>query len=348
MSTIFRYPKELKGEELDELLSRGWFRMQQSIFTCRYLFQEGLLSTAVWLRLPLKGYTFSKSLRYLLSKNGRTFSVEIKPFEHTAEKELLYQHYKNNFKGRLSNSLYESLGLDRDIMIFRSWQVEIRDGDKLIGFNIFDKGAQSIQGICMVYDFDYAKYSLGLYSMLLVVQHAISLGLEYFYPGYIAPGRSVFEYKLRTKGTEFFDPNTKLWYPIEVLNREELPSAVMYRQLEALSQALDIQQIDHDTYIYPPYQVVASDSRLVGFFAAPIFLDCYYYYPLKERVLVHYHPVEKNFQVGRFFPVRDLEDRFFYDVEGPTKQFYLLMRTLNDVFVSESIDEICDHIGSLC
>ena len=322
--------------------------MQQSVFTCRYLFQEGLLSTAVWLRLPLHGYKFSKSLRYLLNRNGRKFSIEIKPYQHSTEHEVLYQLYKSNFKGRLSNSLYESLGLDRDITIFTSWQVEIRDEGRLIGLNIFDKGFKALQGICIVFDHGYAKYSIGLYSMLLVVRYAQECGLDYFYPGYIAPGRPVFEYKLRTKGTEFYDPECDRWLPIAQLDRESLPSAVMIRKLQELSKELNRQQIDHDMYIYPPYQVVAADTRLVGFFAAPIFLDCYYFYPLKERILVHYHPLEKTFMVGRFFPVRDLEDRFFHDEKGPLKQFYLLMRTIDEVFESASIEETCLHIGALC
>ena len=348
MSTIFHYPEYLSGEELDDYLARGWFRMQQAIFTCRYLFQEGMLSTAVWLRLPLPTYKFSKSLRKLMRKNYAEFEVVVGPAIIDTEKELLFARYKDNFKGMLSDSLYHSLGLGRENIIYSSMQTEVRKEGKLVAFSIFDCGDEAIQSVSGIYDPDFSKHSLGLFTMLLEVEYAKDHQYEYFYPGYIAPGRPVFEYKLRTKGCEFFDPETNAWFPIEQLEREELPSSQMDLALNFLMDELAELHVDFEKYIYPPHQVIASNPRRAHFFSAPIFLDCFYFYPLKERVLVEYEPKTEKYRVGRYFPFRDLEDRFFSEKTGLNKQFFLLMRVLDDVYETYDATEAAEYIASLC
>lgn len=348
MSTVFHYPEYLSGEELDDYLARGWFRMQQAIFTCRYLFQEGMLSTAVWLRLPLQSYRFTKSLRKLLNKNSRVFDISIGPAVIDAEKELLFARYKANFQGNLSESLYHSLGLGRENIIYSSMQTEIRKDGRLVAFSIFDCGDEAIQSVSGIYDPEFSKYSLGLCTMLLEIEYAQQHEYRYFYPGYIAPGRPVFEYKLRTKGSEFYDPEQGIWYDIDLLDRAELPSAQMDVALEYVKEELAELQVDCEKYIYPPHQVIAANPRRSHFFSAPIFLDCFYFYPLKERVLVEYEPKIEKYRVGRYFPFRDLEDRFLSEKNGLNKQFFLLMRLLDDVYETYDASEAAEYIASLC
>ena len=349
MSTFFQYPTELSGEELDDFLARGWFRMQQSIFTCRYLFQDGMLSTAIWIRLPLKDYSFSKSLRKINSKNGRKFEVRYGPAEITAEKELLFCRYRENFAGRLSNSLYETLGLGRENIIYSSMQTEIRDNGELVAFSIFDCGQSSIQSISGIYDPEYAEHSLGLYTMLLEVQYGLEHGYSYFYPGYIAPGRPIFEYKLRTHGTEFYEPNIDIWLPISQLDRAQLPSAVMNQKLNELTDLL--LSIDPDfmveKYLYPPHQLIASNVRLSNHFDAPLFLDCFYDYAKSERLFVEYQPEDECFRIGVYVKVRDLEDRFHHDPVSLHKQFYAMMVKISIPFDTYSIEDAAHMIFTI-
>ena len=80
----------------------------------------------------------------------------------------------------------------------------------------------------------------------------------------------------------------------------------------------------------------------------PIFLDCFYFYPLKERILVEYEPKIEKYRVGRYFPFRDLEDRFFSEKQGVNKQFFLLMRVLDDVYETYDATEAAEYIATLC
>ena len=104
----FEYPEILRPEELDRYLAMGWFRMRQSVFTCDILLKEYSVHNTVWIRTPLQGYNFSKSLRKLMRRNNRRFSSTLTPFFVSQEMEELYQRYRDGFKGDLSETLYLS------------------------------------------------------------------------------------------------------------------------------------------------------------------------------------------------------------------------------------------------
>ena len=104
----FEYPEILRPEELDRYLAMGWFRMRQSVFTCDILLKEYSVHNTVWIRTPLQGYNFSKSLRKLMRRNSHRFSSTLTPFFISHEMEELYQRYRSGFKGDLSETLHLS------------------------------------------------------------------------------------------------------------------------------------------------------------------------------------------------------------------------------------------------
>ena len=83
-------------DKLDELLSMGWFRMGQSIFTTNYILVESSMYRTIWLRHVIKQYQETKTLRNLKKRN-RDFRVELKPLEITIKHEELFEKYKNGF-----------------------------------------------------------------------------------------------------------------------------------------------------------------------------------------------------------------------------------------------------------
>ncbi len=59
--------------------------------------------------------------------------------------------------------------------------IEIRDGNKLIAAGFFDLGEISVAGILNFYHPDYKSKSLGIYLLLLEIDHAKKQGKEWFY-----------------------------------------------------------------------------------------------------------------------------------------------------------------------
>ncbi|HSF44423.1 MAG TPA: hypothetical protein VLA58_00385, partial [Chitinophagaceae bacterium] len=61
----------IRPEELDQYLSRGWFRMDQTIFTSQFLQDDDFIfRDLIWLRHRLSAFRFPKWFRKM-KKNTR-------------------------------------------------------------------------------------------------------------------------------------------------------------------------------------------------------------------------------------------------------------------------------------
>lgn len=63
-----------------------------------------------------------------------------------------------------------------------------------------------------MFDLDYSENSLGLYTMLLEIEHAISLGKKYYYHGYCYDVKSFYDYKKQFPALEWYDWENS-WHP---------------------------------------------------------------------------------------------------------------------------------------
>lgn len=339
------HPTSLSPEALDAYLERGWYRMGQSVFTCRFVTFHGTLYPTIWIRLPLEGYTFRKGLRRRMSRNGRRFQVEVgAQAQMTDEKESLYQRYRDSFDGDLAPSLEEALfdGDGRDI--FDTREVTIRDGGKLVAFSFFDLGAESIESIIGVYDPAYKSHSLGLHTMLLEVAHAQSLGLRYFYPGYVVPGYKAFDYKLRLGEAEleYFEQGTSDWLPYPDLPRDDLPTHRLRQGLEAARDSLRAEGVPAELRIYPLYRSASLDSRLALCLKQPMFIECHPDRPGLSRLVVTYDYEEDCYALEFCLRVADLREQFshFDSPEGEPPPCLHLLQQVVRLAESSSAEQI--------
>ena len=189
------FPQQLSGEELDEYLVKGWYRMGPIIFSTNHIVYDDQLYSVYWLRYNLQDIKLGKSQQKIITNNSK-FSIEIKPLLVTEELEALYSLYTSSVSFHASASVSHFLYDEGQTAAFDTHVIEIRDNNTLIAAGIFDKGNQSIAGLINFYHPDYKKYSLGKYLMLLKINHARTLGKTWYYPGYIIYGNPKFDYKL--------------------------------------------------------------------------------------------------------------------------------------------------------
>lgn len=290
-------PFTLSPESLDWHLARGWYRMGSNIFTTHFLFFRDRPFSAVWVRLDLQDFSFSKHQRKLLRKNAKVFKTSVGPRLIDTEREELFDRYAQAFDGRLSPSIADSLEDYDDQLVFNTWETTIRErtSDTLVACSYFDLGEDSCASILGIFDPRLKAFSLGYYTMLLEIQHCLEVGIRYYYPGYVVPGYRRFDYKLRIGNCDYYDVRTDGWLPISELDAStEGPVEVQQRALAAFVAAYNARAHQVKLLVYPLFEASLYD----------IWNDDYLPYPYcvpileiseEELIVVAYDPKERNY-----------------------------------------------------
>jgi len=270
-------PEILQPEELDQYLTRGWFRMGQTIFTTNFLNFKSNFYSAIWLRIPLREFPQDKKQQDLFRKN-KAFRVEIRRASITPEKEALFSRYKKNLSFEASASLHTLLfgRVSRDI--YNTHEISIYDNRQLIATGFFDIGSVSAAGITSFYDPLYKKYSLGKYLIHLKIEYSKKNELQYFYPGYFVPGYPLFDYKLDIGRPvlQYFEFTSSQWKPIANFSRAFSPLQLMYDKLYALQNVLLRNGIECKILKYEFFDAnLIPELENIVLFDFPIFLSCH-------------------------------------------------------------------------
>jgi arginine-tRNA-protein transferase len=214
----FKFPLHITPEELDRYLEAGWYRMGQCVFTTDFVERDALFFQTIWLRNRLRNYLPSVSLKKL-EKRNKNFKIEILPFHYDETYELLFQKYRDSLPPGRAVSLYNFLFGDSALIIFKSWVMNLYDGDRLIGAGVFDVGKKSAAGVVSFYDPDYKSHSIGRFLIYKKIEYCKQKRIDFFYPGYFVKGIKAFDYKLEIGKDclEYFDMSRRLWKPISRL-----------------------------------------------------------------------------------------------------------------------------------
>ncbi|NJB85632.1 arginine-tRNA-protein transferase [Lewinella marina] len=265
-------PFVLSPESLDWHLAKGWYRMGSTIFTTHFLFFQNRPFSAIWIRIDLQNFKFSRSQRKLLRKNAQLFDTAIAPRCIDEERERLYRKYADSFDGRLSPSVADSLEDYDNEVLFNTWEVTVRDRvrQQLVASSYFDLGGRSAASILGIFDPDLKSFSLGYYTMLLEIEHCLQQGFRYYYPGYVVPGYQRFDYKLRLGKAEYFDIRTEGWLPYNEFNPDaEAPVEAQQLALARFTEVYGRQDAGVRVKIYPLFEAGLYDIWNDDYFPYP-------------------------------------------------------------------------------
>ncbi len=191
--------------EYDRLLADGWRHFGTHFF--RYslnVYREEIVHV-IPLRIRLSEFRPSRSQRRVLRKNI-DLEVEITPTAITAEIEDLFHRHKRRFDHSVPDSIYDFLSDDAASCPTRGHQVTVRDSSgQLLAVSFFDIGETAISAIYGCFDPDESRRSLGIFTMLKVIEYAIEHGKTFYYHGYSYDAPSFYDYKFRFSGLEEFD-----------------------------------------------------------------------------------------------------------------------------------------------
>jgi arginine-tRNA-protein transferase len=187
----------------DHLLSDGW-RHFGTYFTRYNLgIHRDEIRQVLPLRVRLRDFRPSKSQNRVLKRNS---DIDVTIGKPAISKEViaLFERHKQRFTDHVPESIYTFISRHPKIPT-ELFQLTAKHNGEIVAVSFFDRGVESVSAICACFEPKEEKRSLGIFTMLKVIELAISQQMLYYYPGYAYVGPSFYDYKKRFSGTEVFD-----------------------------------------------------------------------------------------------------------------------------------------------
>jgi arginine-tRNA-protein transferase len=201
----YKYVPDASKAFATAVIKRGWRRFGKYYF---HPICQGC-DACKSIRINVKEYQYTKSQRRAIKRNKETRIIVQEPSLTQAHIDLYnkyhaYKHNKDdwNFREISQREYYENFA--DGAQDFGKEVLYIRD-QKLVGVDLIDVLEDGISSIYFYYDPDYAKLSLGTYSLLYQINLADILDLEWIYLGYWVEGCKAFAYKPKFQPQELLD-----------------------------------------------------------------------------------------------------------------------------------------------
>ena len=198
------YADSVTPGQYDLLLADAWRHFGSHFFRYSLGIYGDEIRRVLPLRIRLAELTLTKSQRRVLRRNAG-LTVSIAPFTITPETHDLFDRHKNRFKSGVPNTIYDFLPRDASSSPTSLLEVTARDNGKLVASSFFDLAERSVSAIYGCFDPAETRRSLGIFTMLKVMEYAAHKGFEFYYHGYAYEGSSFYDYKKRFNAIETFD-----------------------------------------------------------------------------------------------------------------------------------------------
>lgn len=205
------YAIKLPPSAMDRLWAEGWRHFGALFYRYSNFYDGFTYLNIVPVRINVNTFCLSKSHRRILKKNTDLILKIQEPVIDDLRKNLFDRH-KTRFKKNPPESLDVYLGgeLIHDF-VCRTLEFSVWLGDRLVAASYLDLGEISTSSIYAMFDPDYSKRSLGIYTMLLEIDYSKKNGFQYYYHGYASVEPSAYDYKKNFSGLEFYDWNEEQW-----------------------------------------------------------------------------------------------------------------------------------------
>ncbi len=201
----YKYVEEAPKAFASAVIERGWRRFGKYYF---HPICNGC-NECKSLRIDVANFKPTKSQRKAINRNEETRILIQKPSVTQSHLDLYnkyhaYKHEKDGWSYRsISRREYYENFVD-GAFDYGKEVLYIRDG-KLVGVDLIDILDDGISAIYFFYDPDYARLSLGTYSLLYQIKLAKILDLPYIYLGYWVEGCDAFAYKSKFRPEEILE-----------------------------------------------------------------------------------------------------------------------------------------------
>ena len=203
--------KRFAPEQFDLLMEQGYRLLGDSLLQHNTSSTFGVECMTIPLRIRVKDFKPSKSQRKVLRKN-EDLQVITRPFRLTAEKKQLFEAHRSRFHDNPSNNTINNFITPFSHQLpTRGIETALYENGKLTASSLSHIGKKGMNATYCFFDPNLYDRSLGTHTLLLELQLAQSMGIEYFYLGYTNSLPCQFDYKLGFHALEKLDWKAMKW-----------------------------------------------------------------------------------------------------------------------------------------
>ena len=201
----YRYIREAEPEFVTAVIRRGWRRFGNYFF---HPICQGC-DACKSLRIDVEAFRPTRSQKKAIKRNRET-RILVQPPSLTPGHIELYNRYhawKAEKDGWRHRDISEREYYENFVEGAHEFGYEIlyiRD-NRLVGVDLIDVVEDGISAIYFYHDPNYARLSLGTYSLLYQISLARQLGKRWIYLGYWVDGCQAFAYKTKFQPEELLD-----------------------------------------------------------------------------------------------------------------------------------------------
>jgi arginine-tRNA-protein transferase len=156
------------------------------------------------LRIRLNRFGLSKSQRRVAKRNADLKTLT-RPVEFDDEKHEMFDRHAERFDHGKPENLYSFLDENAANIPGETVEFCVYHKGRLAAVSFLDIGETSVSSIYAMFEPEFSKRSLGIFTMLLEIDYAIATGKTFYYQGYAYQGVSFYDYKKNFKATEVYD-----------------------------------------------------------------------------------------------------------------------------------------------
>lgn len=207
--------------QYDYLLSKGWRHFGENFFRYNISIYEEKVCNVIPLRIKVDQFMPSKSQRKIIKK-CENFEISIQKINIDNVTENLFDLHKLKFTDNIPNSIYDFISKSNPSNAPTTiLELIVYDNGKAIAISYFGIGESSISSIYAMFNPDYKKYSLGLFTMLVEINYATQLDMNFYYHGYCYDISSFYDYKKKFNALEGYNWNEDKWEIYSSFDKEK-------------------------------------------------------------------------------------------------------------------------------
>jgi len=202
----------VKPEGMDELWAVGWRHFGTDFFRASLMSDGMCLNRQIALRIEVAQFMRSRSQRRTFRKN-RDLELSFDGAAPGEAENRLFDIHKMRFAGNVPDCLTDFLGTQPDGRPCECLQLSVRLEGRLIAASFFALGRQACSSIYAVFDPEFSRRRLGVFTMLAELEFAREQGFRFYYSGYATVESSCYDYKKEFGALHYYDWKGR-WLPV--------------------------------------------------------------------------------------------------------------------------------------